>query len=71
MPHTKPPQRIYHLHPGSMTVETATLATVEQLKAGQYLYTILRGKHTIELLTKASEQDIKRYLSYLNQQSVA
>jgi hypothetical protein len=60
------PPRIYYLPPGSMTVEAATLATVEQLKAGECLYTILRGKHTIESLTKASNQDVKCYLAYLN-----
>lgn len=67
----KQPRRIYYLPSGSMTVEAATLATVEQLKAGECLYTVLRGKHTIESLTKASKHSIKAYLAYLNQQSVA
>ncbi len=74
MPRTKPQQRIYYLPPGSMTVEAATLATVEQLnETGEGPYIINRGKHSIESLTKASKQDIKCYLAYLNasSQSVA
>ena len=48
-----------------MTVEAATLATVEQLKLGKSLYVVDRGKHTIESLTKASKKYIEASLAYL------
>lgn len=53
------PERLYYLPEGAMTVEEATLATLDQLKAGERLYRVIRGKFTVEALEKVTGAKIR------------
>lgn len=52
-------QLLVYLEPGSMSVESATTPTEEQLDAGLNLYVPIYGSYTISALTPASDRQIK------------